>query len=93
MGKFAIVLDLRAEKELKKHFKAGDKATIKRINQIFDELSVHPITGIGQPEPLKHSLSGYWSRKINSKDRLIYKVEEEIVTVFIISAMGHYSDK
>jgi toxin YoeB len=93
MGKFAIVLDLKAEKELKKHFKAGDKATIKRINQIFDELKVHPKTGIGQPEALKYSLSAYWSRKINQKDRLIYKVEENIVTVFIISAMGHYSDK
>lgn len=93
MGKFAIILDFNAEKELQKHFKAGDKATIKRINQIFDELKVHPKTGIGQPEVLKHSLSGYWSRKINQKDRLIYKVNENIVTVFIISAMGHYSDK
>lgn len=47
MGKFAIILDFNAEKELRKHFKAGDKATIKRINQIFDELKVHPKTGIG----------------------------------------------
>lgn len=93
MGKFAIILDLNAEKELKKHFKAGDKATLKRINQIFDELKVHPKTGSGQPEPLKYSLSNYWSRKINRKDRLIYKVDENIVTVFIISAMGHYNDK
>lgn len=93
MGKFAIILDFNAEKELRKHFKAGDKATIKRINQIFDELKVHPKTGIGQPEVLKHSLSGYWSRKINQKDRLIYKVNKNIITVFIISAMGHYSDK
>ena len=93
MGKFTIILDLNADRELKKYFKAGDKATVKRINQIFDELRVHPTIGIGQPEMLKHNLSGYWSRKLNKKDRLIYKVEETLVTVFIISAMGHYSDK
>jgi toxin YoeB len=49
--------------------------------------------GIGQPEALKYELSGFWSRKINQKDRLIYKVEEDIVTVFVISAMGHYNSK
>ncbi|WP_316786325.1 Txe/YoeB family addiction module toxin [Pedobacter frigiditerrae] len=93
MGKYTIVLEARAEKDLKRHYKAGDKGTIKRINQIYDELKIHPTTGIGNPEALKHNLSGIWSRKINSKDRLIYKVEENIVTVFIISALGHYGDK
>lgn len=93
MGQFAIILESNAEKELKKHLKTSDKATIKRIDQIFEELKVHPKIGIGKPEALKHNLSGYWSRRINKKDRLIYKVDDEIVTIFIISAMGHYSDK
>ena len=93
MGEFAIILELVAEKDLKKHFKSGDKATIKRINQIFEELRVNPKKGTGNPEALKHRLSGFWSRRINHKDRLIYKVEDKLVTVFIISAMGHYSDK
>lgn len=93
MGEYSIVLEKIAEKQIKQHFKSGDKASIKRINQIFEELKSRPYSGIGSPEALKYSLSNFWSRKINQKDRLIYKVEENIVTVFIISAMGHYGDK
>ena len=93
MGEYSIVLEKIAEKQIKQHFKSGDKASIKRINQIFEELKSSPYSGIGSPEALKYSLSNFWSRKINQKDRLIYKVEENIVTVFIISAMGHYRDK
>ncbi|WP_410503905.1 type II toxin-antitoxin system YoeB family toxin [Flavobacterium sp. XN-5] len=48
---------------------------------------------MGNPEPLKHKLSGFWSREINKKDRLIYKVKQDIVTVNVIAAMKHYSDK
>jgi len=57
------------------------------------ELENTPFHGIGKPEKLKHQFSGLWSRRINQKDRLIYKVNEKIVTIFIVSAMGHYSDK
>ncbi|MGE6220136.1 Txe/YoeB family addiction module toxin [Nubsella zeaxanthinifaciens] len=93
MGEYIIVLEARAEKDLKRHYKAGNKATINRINQIYEELKSHPKTGLGNPEALKHDLTGYWSRRINQKDRLIYKIDENIVTVFVISAMGHYNDK
>lgn len=57
------------------------------------ELSQTPFEGIGKPEALKHGLTGFWSSEINLKDRMIYCVEDDIVTVFVISAMGHYSDK
>jgi len=57
------------------------------------QIADNPFEGIGNPKALKHEFTGYWSRRINQKDRLIYKVEENIVTVFIISALGHYSDK
>ncbi|MBZ9652791.1 Txe/YoeB family addiction module toxin [Psychroflexus sp. CCL10W] len=60
---------------------------------MYKELKIHTYTGIGKPEQLKHNLSGYWSRRINKKDRLIYQVVEDIVTVYIISAIGHYDDK
>ncbi|WP_316771044.1 Txe/YoeB family addiction module toxin [Pedobacter frigiditerrae] len=93
MGKYHLVFAALAQKQISKHYKSGDKASIKRIEQILIELSETPYEGIGNPEALKHNLSGIWSRRINSKDRLIYKVEENIVTVFIISALGHYSDK
>jgi addiction module toxin, txe/yoeB family len=54
------------------------------------ELEETPYEGEGQPEALKYELSGFWSRQINLEDRLIYYVEEDIVTVFIVSAIGHY---
>jgi toxin YoeB len=76
MGKYSIVVEKKPQKELQNIYKSGDTASIKRLKQIFDELEEHPQTGIGQPEQLKYNLSGYWSRKINQKDRLIYKIEE-----------------
>lgn len=93
MGKYSIEIENTARKELAAHYKAGDKKTIKRIERIFQELSETPFEGIGSPEALKHELSGYWSRQINKKDRLIYKVDEGVVTVYIVSALGHYDDK
>lgn len=93
MGEFRVKIEKLAEEDIRKHLKSGNKSAIKKIEKILIELSVHPFEGEGQPEKLKFDLQGFWSRRINQKDRLIYKVEEEIVTVFVISAMGHYSDK
>ena len=93
MGKFRIEITQVAEKYFAKHFKSGNKWNIITIQKILLELENTPFHGIGKPEKLKHQFSGLWSRRINQKDRLIYKVNEEIVTIFIVSAMGHYSDK
>jgi toxin YoeB len=93
MGKYQLEFRETAEKDLAKHKKAGNKGTIKKIEKILHELEEHPYTGTGNPEQLKHELSGYWSRRINQKDRLIYSIQEEVVTVLILSAMGHYLDK
>ena len=93
MGQFKLEIEELAKLHIKQHVKSGDKASIKKIEKILIELSETPYTGIGNPEALKHELSGYWSRKINRKDRMIYKVEEYIITVFVISAMGHYGNK
>lgn len=93
MGKYFVDFDSIARKDLQAHYKSGNKATIKKIEKILFELSETPFEGIGNPEALKYEFSGYWSRRINAKDRMIYKVEENIVTVTIVSVMGHYSDK
>lgn len=93
MGKFRIEIKPDAQKDLEKHYKSGDKASIKKIEKILLELSENPFLGIGQPEPLKHELSDYWSRRINQKDRIIYRVDENIITVFVLSALGHYEKK
>ncbi|QOW11974.1 Txe/YoeB family addiction module toxin [Kaistella flava (ex Peng et al. 2021)] len=54
----------------------------------LEELTLHPYTGTGKPEALKHNLSGLWSRRINKEHRLIYEVKNEVI--LILSAYGHY---
>jgi toxin YoeB len=93
MGKYFVEITTEAMKDLKDHFKSGNKATVKKIEKILIELTQTPYNGAGNPEQLKHHFSGYWSRKLNQKDRMVYRVEDDIVTVFIVSAMGHYKDK
>jgi toxin YoeB len=93
MGRFKLKVEELAQKHLSRHYKSGNKASIKKIEQILIQLTETPFDGIGSPEALKHELTGFWARKINQKNILIYKVEENIVTVFIISALGHYTDK
>jgi toxin YoeB len=61
-----------------------------KIMKLLQEVSRTPFEGTGQPEPLKYELSGYWSRRINQEHRLVYRVEDETVTV--ISCMFHYDE-
>ncbi|RDC54880.1 Txe/YoeB family addiction module toxin [Pedobacter chinensis] len=93
MGKYFIDITDQAKKHLALISKSGDQASIKKIQQIFIDLHLHPETGVGKPEKLKYEYSGYWSRQINKKDRLIYRINDEVITVFVISAKGHYDDK
>jgi toxin YoeB len=93
MGKFRLKIEPKASLDIAKHKKSGNQATIKRIAKILVELSETPFEGIGNPEALKYQLSGFWSREINKKDRMIYQIDNDIVTVFVIAAMGHYADK
>jgi toxin YoeB len=93
MGKFRIEITKLAQQHLAKHYKSGNKPTIKKIEKMLLELSETPYSGIGNPEALKWELTGYWSRRINQKDRLIYKVAEELVIVYVVSAIGHYEDQ
>jgi toxin YoeB len=73
--------------------KSGDNSAIRKIERIFIELSKNPFEGVGTPEQLKFNFTNCWSRRIDKKNRIIYKVDEDIVTVFVISAKGHYQDK
>ncbi|MDB5158449.1 MAG: Txe/YoeB family addiction module toxin [Mucilaginibacter sp.] len=93
MGEFKVILSDSAKKDLLIIKRSGDKASIKKVEHIIDELYTHPETGTGKPERLKFELAGYWSRRINKKDRLVYFIEHHIVTVTIVSATGHYDDK
>jgi toxin YoeB len=66
----------------------NDAKTLKKIHRILKDIDRSPFDGLGKPEPLKFELSGYWSRRINEADRLIYKVEKE--TIIVIACKGHY---
>lgn len=67
----------------------NDLKIIKKIVQLVENIQKTPFSGLGNPEPLKHELQGFWSRRINQQHRLVYKVTEE--TVYIISCRYHYS--
>ena len=79
--------------DIEQHKKSGDKATLKKIERLLNELIQHPSTGTGQPEKLKHNLQGLYSRRINKKHRLVYSINEELVNVYVLSAHSHYGDK
>jgi toxin YoeB len=70
------------------YWQQTDKKTLKRINTLLTEIKRQPFTGIGDPEPLKHHWSGYWSRRIDREHRLVYKVTEN--TIFIAQCRYHY---
>ena len=57
------------------YWQSHDKKTLKKINNLLKDINRSPFKGIGSPEPLKHDLSGYWSRRITLEHRLVYRVE------------------
>ena len=65
-----------------------DKKTLRRINKLITDVKRSPFEGIGKPEPLKENLSGFWSRRIDDTNRLVYVVDEGVIT--IISCRYHY---
>jgi len=65
-----------------------DRKLLKRINALIQDIQRSPYKGIGKPEPLKHALSGYWSRRINDEHRLVYKVAND--SLFIAQLRHHY---
>lgn len=65
-----------------------DKKITNRINLLIKDIQRNKYEGIGKPEPLKHNLSGYWSRRINSEHRIVYKITDD--SVFIVQLKYHY---
>lgn len=61
----------------------------EKISALLADIMRTPFTGLGKPEPLQHTLRGYWSRRINHEHRLVYKVEKD--TVYVASCRFHYS--
>ena len=72
------------------YWQTQDKKTLKRINTLLNDAMRSPFEGIGKPEPLKYR-PGYWSRRIDEKNRIVYKVEGD--SLIIAAVRGHYDDK
>ncbi len=71
------------------YWQKTDKKIVKRINTLIKDITREPFEGIGKPEPLKHALSGYWSRRINDEHRIVYKVQDD--ALLIAQLRYHYS--
>lgn len=67
---------------------ANDRKTLKRLNKLIEDAARSPFEGLGKPEPLKHALTGYWSRRITGEHRLVYESQEG--RLVIISCRYHY---
>ena len=70
------------------YWQVNDKNVLQKINALIKECQRTPFEGTGKPEPLRQNLSGFWSRRINSEHRLVYKVEDE--TLYIAQCRYHY---
>jgi toxin YoeB len=70
------------------YWQTQDKKTLRRINELLKDIERDPFSGKGRPEPLKYELQGYWSREINSTDRLVYRVNEG--QLYIAACRSHY---
>lgn len=70
------------------YWQTQDKKTLKRVNKLIKEVKRSPFEGIGKPEALKENLAGFWSRRIDDTNRLVYAVNDKAIT--IISCRYHY---
>lgn len=73
------------------YWQGEEKKTLKKINKLIADIQRNDNNGIGHPEPLKDNLSGLWSREIDEKNRLIYKIDGDCVRIY--QCKNHYSDK
>lgn len=72
------------------YWQMQDKKTLKRINALLKDINRNPFEGVGKPEPLKGNYQGYWSRRIDDSNRLIYTVSDNVIEIY--QCKGHYND-
>lgn len=87
-GKFKITFTEKAITHLSFWHKSGNKAIIKKIEQLLESITNTPTEGIGKPELLKYELTGIYSRRISHEHRIVYKIVDD--TIYILSLKGHY---
>ena len=72
------------------YWQTQDRKTIKRINELIKDTKRNGYSGIGKPEPLKGEFSGFWCRRIDEVNRLVYRIKDDVLEV--LSCRGHYDD-
>lgn len=72
------------------YWQTQDKKTLKRINQLLQDIERNGYSGIGKPEPLKGDLTGYWSRRIDDVNRIVYKLSDDVIE--ILQCKSHYGN-
>jgi len=72
------------------YWQSQDRKTLRRLNDLIRDTERDPFHGTGKPEPLKGEFSGYWSRRIDERNRLVYRVRDGVLE--ILSCRGHYDD-
>ncbi len=70
------------------HWLQTDRRMLERVNKLIREVQREPYTGVGKPEPLKHALAGYWSRRINEEHRMVYRVQDDVL--WLVQLRYHY---
>ena len=70
------------------YWQETDRSMLRRINQLIKEVRQNPYDGIGKPEPLKHQLAGWWSRRIDGEHRFLYRATEQVIE--IANLRNHY---
>jgi len=93
MNRYKITFDKVALKQMKQLGRFGRKTDVDRVNRFIEEIRIRPTIGTGKPKQLKHHKGEVWSRKINDKDRFVYRIFEEEKTVLVVQVLGHYNDK
>jgi toxin YoeB len=88
MGKPTLFMPQAWEDYL--YWQMQDKKTLRRINQLLQDVQRDGFAGVGKPEPLRGGLSGYWSRRIDDANRLVYKITAD--AVIVVSCRSHYED-
>lgn len=74
------------------YWQGQDKKTLRKINQLLQDITRNGFEGLGKPEPLKGNLTGWWSRRIDDSNRLVYRLKDD-KTIEIAQCRGHYGDR
>lgn len=86
---YRLIFTADAQKDLKQLAKKAP-TTMKKLAALLEEIKIHPRTGTGQVEQLKHFSEETWSRRINHEHRIVYRIYEDVVEVLVLSVFGHY---